>query len=84
MSICLGNLRTEEILSRLGVELEECVIREMESKRIDRADVPEGRWHGFDLPFQINCGDIETAKYIINILSPLASEFKTQIQIAHK
>lgn len=84
LGICLGNLKTKDILTRLGIELDERVIEEMESKRIENADVPKGRWHGFDIPFQINCGDAETAKYITNILSPLASEFKTQIQIAHK
>lgn len=84
MGIYLGNLNTKEILKRLGVELDDGLIVEMESKRMENADVTEGRWHGFDLPFQITCGDIETAKYITNILSPLASEFKTQIQIAHK
>lgn len=84
MAIYLGNLKTKEILKRLGVELEEDVVKEMEGKRIDNADVPVGRWHGFDIPFQITCGDIETARYITDILSPLAGDFKTQIQIAHK
>lgn len=84
MGIYLGNLKTKDILKRLGIELEADVIEEMESRRTENADVPNGRWHGFDLPFQITCGDIDTAKYIMNILSPFASEFKTQIQIAHK
>lgn len=84
MGICLGNLKTSEILQRLGVTLSEEDYKAMESMREDRADVSAGRWHGFDIPFQITCGDKETASKIIEVLSPLAGEFKTQIQIAHK
>lgn len=84
MGICLGNLKTEEILRRLGIELEDSIVKEMESRRSDKADVPKGKWHGFDIPFQITSGDAETNEYIMGVLAPLASEFKTSIQIAHK
>lgn len=84
MAIYLGNLNTKQILERLGVTLSEEDYRKMESMREDNADVPKGKWHGFDLPFQITCGDKEVASKIVEILSPLVSSFKTQIQIAHK
>ena len=84
MSIYLGNLKTKEILSRLGIELKEDDFKTLDSMREDNADVSKGKWHGFDIPFQITCGDRETAQIVTNILAPLADEFKTRIQIAHK
>ena len=79
-----GNLKTEEILDRLGVEISEEDFKKLDSLREDNADVPKGKWHGFDTPFQIVCGDIETAKSVTSILSPYADKFKRQIQIAYK
>jgi hypothetical protein len=84
MGICLGNLKTKEILNRLGIELSKEDFKTLDSMREDNADVSRGRWHGFDLPFQITCGDVETAQIVTNILSPFADEFKAQIQIVHK
>lgn len=84
MGICLGNLKTKEILNRLGVELKEDDFKTLDSMREDNADVPKGKWHGFDIPFQITCGDKKTAQVVTNILAPLAGKFKTTIQIAHK
>ena len=83
MGICLGNLKTKEILSRLGVELSAEDFKALDDMREDNADVPKGKWHGFDIPFQITCGDEETARAVIDILSPLAGQFKTKIQITY-
>lgn len=83
MGICLGNLKTKEILSRLGVELSAEDFKTLDDMREDNADVSKGKWHGFDIPFQITCGDEETARAVIDILSPLAGQFKTKIQITY-
>lgn len=83
MGICLGNLKTEEILRRLGVELSVEDFKALDDMREDNADVPKGKWHGFDIPFQITCGDEGTARVVVDILSPLADQFKTKIQITY-
>lgn len=84
MSIRLGNLKTNEVLERLGVQLSKEDFKKLDDLRDDLADVPKGKWHGFDIPFQIVCGDRETAKTVVKFLSPYADNFKTQIQIDHK
>lgn len=84
MAIYLGNLKTKDIMKRLGVELNDEQLNKLESSRIDNADVPKGKWHGFDIPFQITCGDKDTFDKVIEVLKPFSSEFKTPIQIAHK
>lgn len=83
MGICLGNLKTEEILNRLGIELSTEDFETLDRLREDKANAPSGKWHGFDIPFQITCGDEETARVVVGILSPLADQFKTKIQITY-
>lgn len=78
----LGDLTVEQMESRAGVEFPD----ELKAYMADRhqpaaANVQPGKWHCFDLPFMLVCGDMETAQAIYNHLLPLTSQFKEPMQI---
>lgn len=78
--IMLGNLGTKQIAERL--EIDEQIIAEMEEVRQQKAeDIKRGKWHCFDMPFTILCGDKKTAEKWVGILSPHAEKFPCQIGI---
>ena len=83
MGIMLGNLTIEEMQRRAGVEFPVELIDFMRDKHQSEAqNVKPGKWHCFDIPFTLVCGDRETAKEIFKHLSPLSSNFKEQMHIA--
>lgn len=84
LSVMFGNLTTEEILSRLGITVSDDEHKKLENLRDDNANVPKGKWHGFDMPFEIVCGDVETAKVVYGILSKYEDQFKRPLQISCK
>jgi len=55
----------------------------METRRQHKAEgVRPGEWHCFDIPFNLVCGDMETAKEIHRHLAPFSSKFKEPLQIS--
>jgi len=67
MSIMLGDLSVSQIEQRIGVNFPEEIREFMKSSHQPNAsDVQSGKWHCFDIPFNIVCGDIETATKIFN------------------
>lgn len=80
--IQLGNLTIEQMEARSGVafpaELKEFMA---DSHQPAASNVQPGKWHCFDLPFFLVCGDMETAQKIYGYLSPLTSDFKEALQI---
>ncbi len=65
MSIALGNLSVEEIEERLGIEFPQEIRDFMNENHQSAATVPaKGKWHCYDIPFNIHCGDVETATKI--------------------
>lgn len=80
--IMLGNLTIEQIEARSGVEWPAALKELMASNHQPQAsNVGAGKWHCFDIPFMLVCGDTETAQAIYGHLRPLTSEFKQQMQI---
>jgi hypothetical protein len=78
----LGNVKIEEMQSRLGVEFPEKLVAFMEASHQAQANnIAPGKWHCFDMPFTLVCGDMETATTIHNHLKDL-SGFKTTLQIS--
>jgi len=78
----LGNLSLQEMQKRSGVEFPDELLEYMGSRHQEAADkIAPGKWHCFDLPFTLVCGDMETAQSIYNHLVPLTSKFKEQMQI---
>ena len=83
MNILLGNLSVEEIENRSGVTFPLELVSYMESRQQHKAaDVEPGKWHCFDIPFTLVCGDMETAVEIHKYLSPLSNRFKESLQIS--
>ena len=83
MSIMLGNLKCEEIEKRLGIEFPEDVKAFMrENNQSDAANIKYGKWHCFDIPFHIVCGDVETATKIYNSVKDRAREVKEPLHFS--
>lgn len=83
MNIFLGNLTIEEIQHRAGVTFPDALIDYMKDRHQDKAEnIESGKWHCFDMPFSLACGDMETATVIHNHLKPLSSQFKEPLSIS--
>jgi hypothetical protein len=73
----LGNLSVDEIESRTGISFPDDIKAFMKENHQDSASgIAKGKWHCFDLPFHIVCGDMETAQKIYNSVKEKASEVK--------
>ena len=82
MSIYLGNLGIDDIEKRVGVNFPQELKDYMMPRKQDKAsNIAPGKWHCFDIPFVLVCGDRETAEKIYEYLSPLAGDFKEPLQI---
>jgi len=83
MSIMLGNQSVSQIEKRLGIEFPE-EIREFMNKthQSEASNIAKGKWHCFDLPFNLVCGDMETATKIFNSVKDRSSECKEQLQFS--
>ncbi|CAB5224401.1 hypothetical protein UFOVP393_69 [uncultured Caudovirales phage] len=83
MSIYLGNLSVKEIEHRAGVQFPAELHEYMTDKHQDSAsNVAPGKWHCFDIPFVLVCGDMQTATTIHGHMLKLSEEFKQPLQIA--
>ena len=70
MGIMLGNLTVRQIEDRTGIKLSDKDVAELNEMRQEKAEnIESGKWHCFDLPFMIVCGDKPTAEKILNILN---------------
>ena len=79
----LGNLLIRDIEKRLGIELKE-EYREWftQHHQPEAHNIKTGKWHCFDIPFTIVCGDMETAVCVNDRLKEFNSQMKTQIVIS--
>lgn len=85
MSIYLGNMTVDEIEKRAGVEFPEELREYMKPRHQSAADnIQPGKWHCFDIPFNLLCGDRATATEIHRHLAPLSKDFKQSLQISLK
>ena len=83
MNIYLGNLSVDEIEKRSGVKFPKELKDYMIPRRQQKAEnVKPGKWHCFDIPFVLFCGDMETAKKIYSFLKDFSSEFKEKLVIS--
>lgn len=83
MNIYLGNLDVADIEKRCGVNFPVELVDYMQPKKQDEAaNVKNGMWHCFDIPFVLVCGDMETATEIYKHLQPLSSQIKQPLQIS--
>ena len=82
MNIYLGNLSTDEIELRAGVDFPKELKDFMKSTHQECATgIASGKWHCFDMPFLLLCGDMDTAKTIYSHIEHLSKAFKVPMQI---
>jgi len=80
--IALGNLSIDQMEARSGVEWPAELREYMAERHQPQAShIAPGKWHCFDIPFQLVCGDMETAQAVYGHLSPLSAKFKEPMQI---
>lgn len=84
MGIMLGNLTLKQIEDRTGIELSVEDRAELNGMRQEKAEnIASGKWHCFDLPFMVVCGDKQTAEKMVKILSAYDwSKAKQALQIS--
>ena len=84
MGIRLGNLTLEQIEKRTGISISDEDRKELDQMRQEKAEhIENGKWHCFDLPFMIICGNKPTAEKVIKILTKYDwTKAKESLQIA--
>ena len=79
----LGNLTIDQIEKRLGIEFSEEIREFMKKTHQGRAEnIEKGKWHCFDIPFNLVCGDMDIAKKIYNSVKNKSSECKERLQFS--
>lgn len=83
MNIMLGNQNVSQIEKRLGIEFPENIREFMNQNHQPNANnIAKGKWHCFDMPFHLVCGDIETATKIFNSIKDKSNQCKEVLQIS--
>ena len=78
-----GNLTIEEMQQKAGVQFPPDFIEFMRDKHQATAEnIAPGKWHCFEIPFLLVCGDIGTAYEIHSRLLPIASAFNQTLRIS--
>lgn len=79
----LGNLTIEQIEERIGINFTEEIRNFMKENHQEEANnIKNGKWHCFDLPFNLVCGDVETATKIYNSVKDRAKEIKEPLKFS--
>lgn len=79
----LGNLSVEQIEKRIGFDFPEKIKELMkQTHQSEASNIAKGKWHCFDIPFNLVCGDIETAAKIFNSVKERLDEVKEVLQIS--
>ena len=79
----LGNLSVEQVEKRLGIEFPKDIREFMNDTHQPQAEnVAVGKWHCFDIPFNMVCGDMETATKIFEGLKPQSEKCKEALQFS--
>lgn len=83
MNIMLGNLNVKQIEKRLGIEFPEEIREFMNKSHQPTAEnIKKGKWHCFDMPFNLVCGDKETATKIFESVKNKSIDCKEQLQFS--
>jgi len=84
MNIYLGNLTIVQIEKRIGIDFPEQTREYLKKNhQSEAANIKKGKWHCFDIPFMMQCGDIETARMVYESMKDRASEVKEPLQISY-
>jgi hypothetical protein len=78
----LGNLYVADIEKRLGVDFPEPFRSDFSGRHNPDANyIRPGKWHCFDIPFVLVCGDMAVVELVRDNLMPLSSEMETALHI---
>jgi len=81
--ILLGNLTIEQMEARTGVTFSEELKNFLkETYQANATNIAPNKWHCFDIPFTLVCGDMQIAQKIYNYLKLEAKNFKEPLQIS--
>ena len=79
----LGNQSVSQIEKRLGIEFPKDVKEFMlKNHQPEASNIKKGKWHCFDLPFVLVCGDMQTAETIYNSVKEKPKECKETLQFS--
>ena len=79
----LGNLTIMQIEKRIGIEFPDNIREFMRKSNQSKAsNIKMGKWHCFDIPFHMVCGDSETAKTIYESVKERSQEVKEPLQFS--
>jgi len=83
MSIMLGDLTVSQIEQRLGIKFPKEIQDFMtETHQPSASNIAKGRWHCFDTPFNLVCGDVDVATKIYNSVRDKSAECKVPLQLS--
>jgi len=83
MDVMLGNLSVSQIEARLGIAFPKEIQDFMNnSHQSEASNVAKGKWHCFDIPFNIVCGDVDVATKIYNSVKEKAGLCKEPLQFS--
>ena len=83
MGFMLGNLTIKQLEKRLNITLTEEERSKLESMRQEKANnIAEGKWHCFDIPLVVVCGNMGAAIQVYEILKPYSNQMTEKLQIS--
>jgi len=83
MKVYLGNFSVEDMEKRAGIKFPQKLKDYMEPRKQEEATyIKKGKWHCFDMPFELVCGDIEIATEIHSYLKEFSGKFKKLLKIS--
>ena len=83
MNIMLGNLSVSQIEKRLGIDFPEEIREFMKSNyQSNASNIAKGKWHCFDIPFHIICGDMDTATKIYDSVKDRSEDCRESLQFS--
>lgn len=82
MTAKFGNLTVNEMEQLQEISLTEDVRVKLEKMRQnDAQNIEKGKFHIFRFPFVIDCGDEDTARDVINMLTPYSDQMAMHMQV---
>jgi hypothetical protein len=79
----LGNLSVSQIENRLGIEFPDEIKEFMKKNHNPSAtNIAKGKWHCFDIPFVMVCGDLDVATKIYESVKEKSDQCKEALQFS--
>jgi hypothetical protein len=79
----LGNLSVSQIENRLGIEFPDEIKEFMKKTHNPSAtNIAKGKWHCFDIPFVMVCGDLDVATKIYESVKEKSDQCKEALQFS--